>query len=664
MQQHSSRSANDDSDTASVWSGNESEREVAMQDPTEEVGSDGFISDEALDEVDDQELNDGEGELEEAYQVNVEEAMTEGSFETEDELAALSELTFNDWGPDPDGAAEAAALAMKLTSQVLWEVRDLPLGPYVLYHFGPNGPPMNIMDVCPITQRLFIANQKLLVGLSIQGLRALADRSCPAAEARCWILQGVELDSQANRVRCGLISGRPVVVAADARGGVTVVPTDTACSQSVLTLRNSELGSNRRTSTWGVGLEPHWSGADEEGTLLVSANDHRVKAWWLEPPETDAPRKAEEDAAHARASQAPKRWHARTPVSSEASASGAASTTVAVPALSSAPPPASIVYELVNNLPCVDLAYGLAIVASLDGSVCAFAPRPPTCEPERRREGDEVDAELADEGTGTGQGAAEGSRGAFHLGSEVAAAEGRPRQPPRFLPSFPAGANFAFAPSLRHFRRTWNALWVPLRSIRTVATPPMQIPSEESVMDWTVAVPGSSDGVTLLGEMVKSFVLPFFEANDLMMNLQLLNSRHAVAARAEVMASHRKEAMALVFAEESAWLVDTTLGMRCQLMLPFSAAFAHVSYMQEASTAFVATKFANAETLWGVTVLRRCRSLRFRLQAQPLMTGNGPDESVLRNDMCIGMATGPDQQLFTLRGDGTLTCYSLALANA
>ena len=43
----------------------------------------------------------------------------------------------------------------------VWELPKLPLGAQELWHFGPNGPPMNVMDVCPVSKMLWVGNQPL-----------------------------------------------------------------------------------------------------------------------------------------------------------------------------------------------------------------------------------------------------------------------------------------------------------------------------------------------------------------------------------------------------------------------------------------------------------------------------------------------------------------------
>ena len=68
---------------------------------------------------------------------------------------------FNDWGNDPFGADKAAALSLNLNWKKIWEVPKVPLGTAELWQFGPNGPPMNVMDTCPVSNMLWIANQYL-----------------------------------------------------------------------------------------------------------------------------------------------------------------------------------------------------------------------------------------------------------------------------------------------------------------------------------------------------------------------------------------------------------------------------------------------------------------------------------------------------------------------
>lgn len=72
---------------------------------------------------------------------------------------------FNDWGNDPFGADKAAALSFNLNWKKIWEVPKVPLGTAELWQFGPNGPPMNVMDTCPVSNMLWIANQYLGLGV-------------------------------------------------------------------------------------------------------------------------------------------------------------------------------------------------------------------------------------------------------------------------------------------------------------------------------------------------------------------------------------------------------------------------------------------------------------------------------------------------------------------
>ena len=68
---------------------------------------------------------------------------------------------FNDWGSDPDDADKVAAREITLTWCKSWEISKVPLGSAELWQFGPNGPPMNVMDTCSVSKMVWIANQTL-----------------------------------------------------------------------------------------------------------------------------------------------------------------------------------------------------------------------------------------------------------------------------------------------------------------------------------------------------------------------------------------------------------------------------------------------------------------------------------------------------------------------
>ncbi|CAE8620425.1 unnamed protein product [Polarella glacialis] len=588
-----------------------------------------------------------------------------GGTEDEEEEEEESEGTFlfNDWGPDPDRAAEQQASALQVTSRVLWELPEVSLGPCSLHHFGPNGPPMNVMDVCPVTHRLFIANQRQLFGFSIAGLTARALGSTVASND---FAGSVELGAQVNRIRCGQLAGRPVVVAVDSRGGVAVVPTNGRCTLEVAqTLQNSASqwgeippaasGPSRGTSTWGIGLQPHGEPAGDEGTLLVTGNDHCVKAWWLRPSPTACQTAAEvESDTHTRSCaghlhSSTERWKVREYLSPQGLPPTGGNTTGCPHTL----------LHLSENLPGIDLAQGHALVASLDGSVTSMEVCPPPAWSAAQTEHGASSSALS---------ALEENRRWRELGPEVSlgrdvgAGEGAPAGPPLWHTKSTPPWRHIFAPRSQHLRRTWNACWIPLRSIRCVDAPPLPKMPPDIVLEWG----GLPDpGATLSGEIVKSSVLPLLTADELLMVVQLLSMAHAPAARAEVAARHRIEQMALIFSENDVWLVDSCLGARCRQTLPFQAAFAHVSYMPEASTAFIAPKMArNANPIWAVTVLRRARSLRFRLQVQALpheLPDSYHDVSAWPLHVPVGLASGTGGQLFTLRSSHRLTCLRVAL---
>lgn len=48
------------------------------------------------------------------------------------------------------------------SEEPLSQVAKMPLGQRELWQFGPNGPPMNVMDVCQASNILWIANQQEL----------------------------------------------------------------------------------------------------------------------------------------------------------------------------------------------------------------------------------------------------------------------------------------------------------------------------------------------------------------------------------------------------------------------------------------------------------------------------------------------------------------------
>eukprot|EP00434_Breviolum_minutum_P026915 symbB.v1.2.023790.t1/scaffold2207.1/size85781/6 len=177
---------------------------------------------------------------------------------------------FNDWGNDPFGADKAAALSFNLNWKKIWEVPKVPLGTAELWQFGPNGPPMNVMDTCPVSNMLWIANQQELFGFPLPTLEDPNSCNDLMEFTRISASRG-----QINRLRCGQLGRQPVVVAVDAAGGVLVAPTHKS-KMSPMKLLNVASGRDQGVSTWGIGLSPTDEGSDA-GPLLVSANDHCLK---------------------------------------------------------------------------------------------------------------------------------------------------------------------------------------------------------------------------------------------------------------------------------------------------------------------------------------------------------------------------------------------------
>eukprot|EP00913_Durusdinium_trenchii_P007853 g7370.t1 len=174
---------------------------------------------------------------------------------------------FNDWGSDPGGVAKAASLCLTLKCKKSWEVPKMPLGQSELWQFGPNGPPMNVMDACSASNMLWIANQQDLFGFSLTGLEAqIQDQNL---RNQVLIAHLPSLSGQVNRIRCGQLGRQPVVAAVDAAGGVLVAPSLVNAKLPPIKLLNPGVGE-QGVSTWGIGLPPH-----DEGRLAM-------------PSETDA----------------------------------------------------------------------------------------------------------------------------------------------------------------------------------------------------------------------------------------------------------------------------------------------------------------------------------------------------------------------------------------
>ncbi|CAK0831446.1 unnamed protein product [Prorocentrum cordatum] len=231
----------------------------------------------------------------------------------------------NEFGEDDPPRLEVGAT-------LAWQLLSAPLGRESLGAFGVNGPPMNVMDCCPVSGRVFVANQRSLLGFSLASLRRLATQENAAGTALREDQEAAEggewrcerpllLRAQANRLRCGQIAGRAVVATVDAAGGVTVVPSDRAGLEPVVTVTNKArarasgdrgcrvrpdawTASEHRgalvnpmapdeaawtgapVSTWGLALAPHGDQPPESGVgaLAVSANDHEVRVWFVAPP--------------------------------------------------------------------------------------------------------------------------------------------------------------------------------------------------------------------------------------------------------------------------------------------------------------------------------------------------------------------------------------------
>eukprot|EP00927_Polykrikos_kofoidii_P076715 TRINITY_DN73755_c0_g1_i1.p1 TRINITY_DN73755_c0_g1~~TRINITY_DN73755_c0_g1_i1.p1 ORF type:complete len:826 (+),score=125.15 TRINITY_DN73755_c0_g1_i1:159-2636(+) len=628
------------------------------------------------------------------------------------------------WGVGPnllgvhfDDEESAACRSVSITAKLCWEVDDAPVGPEALTRFGPNGPPMNIMDGCAETRKLFVANQRRLVGLSVDALKSFSERRIPninqSAQAAAM------LSAPVNRVRCGYIGRRPVVVAVDSRGSVVVVPTTDPRMSIAASMTNyaaepvgqpSSGRIPRPTSTWGVALSRfptrRPSSEDEDiGYVVASANDHCVKRWILRAP-PDALHGTGEGSV-ALAGQTARRsagllsndvlptsrkWSvlssnfrdagrtsrsassalqsvAALPaaeVAVSSSAAGAASvggdgvtsfTEPAAPGVSATTAAADAVVQTASpsaaaaagetqaaaeasdladtaqallmhrgNVPSIDLASGLVLSAGLDGHVCVVpvvrevagaqtastacsrSEAPPVAVEEALSAGTELVQPEEDTLMGNN---------GEHPPPLDLSGEGAPRQALEFhVPS--------------DFHQMWNACWVPLRSIccvmpkcnrdgrAVVAAAEGQLKGQP--MEWAVG-----PSAVLSSEIVSSYVLPFLSAADLMSAVQLLNPAHAVGAQSELQGIGRTESFALCFSQGMVWLLDPKLRVRCQARLPFQATFAHACYVPHLSSAIVAAKFETRfgrQYVWAVTILRRRRSLCFRLLVRPSEINN------------------------------------------
>lgn len=489
-----------------------------------------------------------------------------------------------------------AASRLSICAEMLWELEDAPLGPGVLHAFGQNGPPMNILDVCPETDRLFVANQRQLLGLSIEALAAQAVGSERIAPG--FSLTPLNLNAQANRVRCGRVCGKAVAVAVDARGGVTVVQTAAPRLCSLAPLLNTvEIpGADRSivgVSTWGIAIAGHGlfsARTSSSCDVVVSGNDHQVKAWAMAPP-TDSLSDS---------------W-------------------AAIGCSSQGRPQPSQVIDHSANIPSIDLVDGRIVAACLDGNVIMASVSKPT---------------------------------------SFRGSQDRPAVPGQFVDASLAADNASAEPlrplpAKKHLADgIWNVCWVPLSSICSLAPPGQSSPSSSGAMNWSL------DILTLPGQIIYEYVLPFFTAQELMSSIQLLSTAHFEASLDEVHAGGRAEHMILCLSKETAWLLDSRLNVRGSVSLPFDATFAHVSYEPGLSTAFVATKFEHSlRQIWAIILVRRRRSLNFRLQLDySLHTDVEAEESTRAwpHGVVVGMAAAKGR-LYALMAGRHLSCREVSL---
>jgi len=283
-----------------------------------------------------------------------EDADASGSFES----AVSMQSPFESWavlGPLADRFS--APPKLRLNHSLLWEVVDLPLGYENLAGFGPNGPPMNVLDFCPATEQVFVANQRSLYSFSVPQLQALSSEGGGGAAVGEEVERLTELPAQVNRIRCGRLVERPVVVAVGARGHVTVVAADADRSVAA-TLQNVAHDRGLPVSTWGLALAPHWC-PDRSGELAVSANDHCIKSWTACPDEL---RGGPSSVSSSASPFSPPPWPRRgVGISGERwSFLGAEGTANGRGRL-------LVTHEM--NIPCIDLVDGRLLSASLDGSV-------------------------------------------------------------------------------------------------------------------------------------------------------------------------------------------------------------------------------------------------------------------------------------------------------
>lgn len=647
-------------------------------------------------------------------------------YEDEDEEDSPMDTTTFDVD-DPAQARSQRPLADDVMPlEKIWEVRNLPLGPGELSRFGRNGPPMNVMDYCPASDRIFIVNQRRISGFSVASLLARcsstdadaagvhaeqkespAYRICrKAAQMRGlgaeeqWEAYAPDLGAQANRLRCGKLGKRPVVAAVDAEGGITILPSDGQMLCPLLELRNTSAHNGAPISTWGLALAPHFecdgasgSGSTCRGEVVVSANDHCVKAWTL----GEAP-------GGGRGLMVQPAGFGRGAVSAAADSFEQRQTLSGRP---QRPGPKVLVSDS-NNIPCVDLAGGNVISASLDGRVCIVplqapvfrsrqrltggAPSPPPTPPTQFEQPHSLaeataeastaiaategmrpptaataamafrrpfpstpqlephagDTGMTDAGTGAEEGAA---FSATTHDSQLGQGGGNTSDAVAALDAWP-GPRW-FQPRGHH--AMWGALWVPLRSVKTMRHPGRShkdAPTAKDGLAWRVG------GVTLPGEIVCTSVLPFFAPAELLGKLLPVSIAHGDAAEREVRGGHRSEHLALCFSENKVWLLDNQLKVCCRRLLPFHGAFAHISFAPDLSLAVIAAKMSSTHPLWAIKLVRRHRCMRFRLTLHKV----GPDLPIhWPTGMIIGVATAPDGRLFTLNSNNHFNCYRMAL---
>lgn len=182
--------------------------------------------------------------------------------------------------------------------------------------------------------------------------------------------------------------------------------------------------------------------------------------------------------------------------------------------------------------------------------------------------------------------------------------------------------------------------------------------NENNTLEWTARPSGSA----VPAEIIRN-VLSLLGPQELLQRVQILNRQHAHLAQEQVLSSKRTEQMALIFSENTVWLTDGCLNMRCKLTLPFNGAFAHVVHMPGLSAVIISTKMGSPTyPLAAVTVLRRQRSLRFELRVRDLAVETDFRDLGWPRNIIVGMAAVEDR-LFILYSSCRLVCHHLALEN-